>query len=59
MEQAELGTEFFSGQGCRPVGFAFDGVLGWSVATVCRWALGLYRAPGLISAINRVASVTA
>ena len=24
--QAELGKEFFSGQGCRPVGFAFEGV---------------------------------
>jgi hypothetical protein len=59
VEQAELGTEFFSGQGCRPVGFAFDCVLSWSVATVCRWALGLCRAPGLISAINRVAGVTA
>jgi hypothetical protein len=54
MEQAELGTEFFSGQRCRPVGFAFDCVLGWSVATVCRWALGLYRAPGRISAISRL-----
>jgi hypothetical protein len=40
VEQAELGTEFFSGQGCRPVGFAFDGVLGGRVATECRWALG-------------------
>jgi hypothetical protein len=34
-------------------------VLGWSVATVCRWALGLCRAPGRISAISRVAGVTA
>jgi hypothetical protein len=58
VEQAELGKEFFSGQGCRPVGFPFDCVLGWRVATVCRWALGLCRAPGRISAINGVAGVT-
>ena len=57
VEQAEFGRECFSGRACRPVGFAFDCVLGWRVATVCRWALGLCRAPEVISAINPVAGV--